>query len=430
MSDERQVVRIGMNLVLRGGVAYARIKARGERNMRWVRSPIQGQSAPGFAGAWSMRGGEPAATKALEKWRDQLLNDMRSDQWDRAHAGLGRPSGAPTLDEMLEVYRDLAAASYAERDSPRPKTATECEARLRMIAGDMGISGGDLVDKLTAEAVRRWLRGRVDGAAADQRERARYSAWRTMAQARSVWAAWTLDGYRQAGVDVPPCLLAWPKAGRGAAQAPQYQDPPDSLKRHTVEALDALEAADPQLWLAATLLLECAMRPCDARELTWEAFEVRDGAAWLRYVPSKTRGRTREARAVEIPVDPALLARMRLANPEPGHVVPGRNPTDRENVFKRRLNGWVRGIGWDPAKYRKGAYELRKLSVSAALNAAGIEWAAAKAGDNPETVRKYYAAMYRRNMPLVDTRATILAATNNPPAGVDSGHGSVTLVPV
>jgi integrase len=228
-----------------------------------------------------------------------------------------------------------------------------------------------------------------------------------------VWAAWTLDGYKQAGLALPGCLLEWPKAGRGAAQAPQYQDPPDELKRATVEALDRLEQENPTLWLAATLMLECAMRPCDARELRWEAFEVRDGAAWLRYVPSKTRGRTREVRAVELPIDPELLARMRRANPEPGHVVPAASATAREDVFKRRLNGWMRGLGWDIATYRKGAYELRKLSVSAALNSAGIEWAAARAGDNPETVRKYYAAMYRRRMPMVDTRATILAATKS-----------------
>ena len=58
----------------------------------------------------------------------------------------------------------------------------------------------------------------------------------------------------------------------------------------------------------------------------------------------------------------------------------------------------------------EGAYELRKLAVSAALNAAGIEWAAALAGDNPETVRKYYAAMYRRQAPAVDPAAIIRQA--------------------
>jgi integrase len=227
-----------------------------------------------------------------------------------------------------------------------------------------------------------------------------------------------LDGYRQAGLALPAGLMEWPKAGRGAAQAPQYQDPPDELKRRTVEALDRLEAENPTLWLAATLMLECSMRPCDARALQWDAFEVRDGAAWLRYVPSKTRGRTREARAVELPLESDLLARMRRANPEPGHVVPAASETARWDLFKRDLNGWMRGLGWDRELYRKGAYELRKLSVSAALNAAGIEWAAARAGDNPETVRKYYAAMYRRRMPMVDTRATILAAT-----GVASARG-------
>jgi integrase len=409
--EQRQVVRIGTNLVLRGEIAYARLKEPGRRVMRWVRAPMQGQSAPGFAGAWSMRAGAPVATKALERWRDELANDMRTDRWDRAHAGSGRPSGAPSLDRMLEVYADLAASSYAERDSPRPATAHECAAKLRMIAGDMGVGGADPVDRLTADAVRRWVRGRVDAAEADQRDRARYSAWRTLAQARSVWAAWTLDGYRQAGLALPAGLMEWPKAGRGAAQAPQYQDPPDELKRRTVEALDRLEQENPTLWLAATLMLECSMRPCDARALQWEAFEVRDGAAWLRYVPSKTRGRTREVRAVELPIDPELLARMRRANPEPGHVVPAASETARWDLFKRDLNGWMRGLGWDRELYRKGAYELRKLSVSAALNSAGIEWAAARAGDNPETVRKYYAAMYRRRMPMVDTRATILAAT-------------------
>jgi integrase len=128
-----------------------------------------------------------------------------------------------------------------------------------------------------------------------------------------VWAAWTLDGYRQAGLALPAGLLEWPKAGRGAAQAPQYQDPPDDLKRRTVEALDRLEAENPTLWLAATLMLECSMRPCDARALQWEAFEVRDGAAWLRYVPSKTRGRTREARAVELRAELATIEQQHAA---------------------------------------------------------------------------------------------------------------------
>jgi hypothetical protein len=99
---------------------------------------------------------------------------------------------------------------------------------------------------------------------------------------------------------------------------------------------------------------------------------------------------------------------MRAVSPGPGFVVPAASETERHNVFLRELNTWMRGLGWDG---EKASYELRKLAVSAALNAHGIEWASALAGDNPETVRRYYAAMYRRRMPLIDTRATILGAT-------------------
>jgi len=261
-------------------------------------------------------------------------------------------AAVPTVDGLCRAYETIAAEQYAAAGSPRPGTVAANVARLRSIAAGIGLGGGDSVELMTPAAIKRWLADKVQAAGNDveAQARARYSAWRTISIARSMWAVWTRQPYAAAGMMIPAVLDQWPHAARGAASAPQMQIPPDNLMADTIRAYNELERKDPRLWLAATLGLMFGMRPqADGSRATWDWFVNRGGEWWLEYTPSKTRGRTTEGSAVvSIRVPTGLYERMRAVNPAPGYVVSADDTTSRVDVFKRDLCAWQRANGVAP----------------------------------------------------------------------------------
>ena len=290
--------------------------------------------------------------------------------------------------------------------SPAPATAHDCGNRLRMIADGCGVGETGCVAELTASKVRGWLEGRVMAAPEGEAARARYSAWRTIGQARAVWAGWTRVEYRERGIELPPCLDEWPKPGRNAARPPAKERPGRELILATLEAYNRLEQENPRLWLAATLLFYFGMRPSTARQLTWDDIEERDGRAVLRFTPAKTEHSATEDRAQEHVLPDGLLARMRAANGEPGAIVPAASDTARFDVFRRELNEWMRAVGWDRARFRKGAYNFRSLYNSIVAHYHGAQVAADLIGDNVATAKKFYTFSVTAR-PTIDPAAMI-----------------------
>jgi len=389
----------------RNGVLYMRIRWRGKLYRQ--KCAYQGHAA---------FGGRGKLLRCVEEARDVWQSSIRSGELDRARAAEKPVATVPTLDGLCDAYRAAAGEQYAASGSPRPGTVTGNVARLRGIAGEMGVTGKDVVDRLTPEALRAWMRIRVDGSGAEQaaQARTRYSCWRSVAVARSVWAPWARDAYAAAGMVIPECLLAWPHPPRGAAAAPQVQIPPDALMTATMQAYEKLEEKNPRLWLAATLVLMFGMRPrSDGSRACWEWFAKRGADWWLEYTPSKTRGRTTEGNAVvSIRLPAELYERMRRANPADGFVVAGASHQERWDVFARDLCDWQRGNGWEKGKYPKPAYMLRKLCASAVARATGgnVQAAASMLGISVATVLKHYAADFRTQHQAVDVAGVIRAA--------------------
>lgn len=395
---------IGENLCLRNGVAYARWRHGGR--VIWQKAPLQGQSRPKLAGAWREEAGRKFATKQLEAWLATWQNDIRVGKWERAHAAQARRE-FPALGRLLDVYEEIARGQYARIGSPKPATSRDCARRLRLIAEACGVGDVDSISELTPARIRTWLEGRVNGAPAGEEARARYSAWRTIGQARAVWAGWTRDEYRERGIELPACLAEWPKPGRNAARPPAKERPDKELIVGTLQAYERLEQENPALWLAATMLFFFGLRPIDARRLTWADIEERDGRAVLRVTPSKTEGSAGDDRTQEHVLPAGLLERMRAANPEPGAIVPAASDTARFDLFRRDLNDWMRGIGWDRERFRKGAYNFRSLYASVVAHYHGAQVAATKIGDNVETAKKFYVFSVDQEDRAIDPVAMI-----------------------
>lgn len=396
------VVRIGHNLVTRNGVVFGRCRFRDR--LHWSKAPIQGERA-----LHRRRDGRVEVTRELKRWLAEWEGAIKAERWEALRTAQERPGWA-SMERVLQVYPRAAAAQYARSGAPRPATAAATAARVRKLLEELGLPESVSTAALTPERIDDWLTRRV--ADAEDADRARRSAASSLNQARAIWARWAMPEYRRAGLTVAPCCLEW---RRIRAPSVPYTPPPDELRRATATAFARLEQEDPPLWTAAALMFLFGMRPVDAKVLTWERFVQADGRRLLSYMPSKTR-LSAAGRQVTIPVAEAVYQRLRVAagGSEP-FVVPAEHATAREDMFKRRLNRWVRGLGWDRARFPKAGYELRKLFASAVLNTAGIEWAAAYLGDNPETVRKYYAAVWHERAPLVDPAAAILRTI--PPAG-------------
>lgn len=404
-----QVVAPG--LFERNGVLYMRLRWQGRLYRQ--KCAYQGHAA------FSARG---KVLRCVEEARDVWQSSIRTGEYDQQREVPKPVAAVPTLDGLCDAYKAEAAEQYAASGSPRPGTVTGNVARLRGISKEMGVDGSGLVDRLTVEAVKAWIRGKVDlaGNNQDAEARTRYSCWRSLAVARSLWAPWARDAYLSAGIVIPDCLLAWPHPPRGAAAAPQVQIPPEELMEATLRAYEALEKANPRLWLAATLVLMLGMRPrSDGSRASWDWFHRRGDDWWLEYTPNKTRGRTTEGSAVvSIRMPAALYDRMRVANPEDGFVVAGANHQERWDVFARELCTWQRGNGWTAEKYSKPAYMLRKLCASAVARATGgnFQASATYLGISPATLMKHYAADFKQQGQSVDVAQVIQGALGKAPA--------------
>jgi integrase len=369
--------KIAAGLFLIGEFVYAERTKDGKLVRR--KAPMQG-------GAALNQRRRP--TPALTAWQKQFCEQVDNAKWQELEAARLR-SGAPTVAELCEIYLEIAAAEYAKEGEPRPSSATQNAAAFRRVAKACGCGEDDRVDGMTPAAIERWIGAFCGRYAAEEAERARTSAWSQLAQAKGLWTRWTAPYYAARSVKLPEGLFQWPTPKRN--NAPSYRRPPDVLRAATAAWYNSLEELLPASWVAASLMLQFGMRPGDASDLRWDAFETAgDNNVVLRYVPEKTRGRTAKARAVTWPVSRDLYERIKRHGGA-DYVVPGSSRTARYNVYQDSLNPMMRTLGWDAKTYGKACYELRKLCVDAIYRQFGLERAVQISGDNASTILKFYA---------------------------------------
>lgn len=300
----------------------------------------------------------------------------------------------PTLNKMLKVY--LVSASVERLKCGRPNEGTVKntlggyrafmrwmnDRRERLGRGRTALDADfPLVSVIRPPLVHRYLADLLKGGTKP------ITAVSYLYQLRQLFAKWVLPYYEDCGWKIP----AFPSFGR-RPRAPRYSRPVAA----TLAKVKAWYASLPpgELWFAATMMLEFAMRNGDVMRLRRGNFVERGGRVFLNYTPHKTEHSS--GRAVRWPVHPAIWAQMTA-------IFDGDDlPALDESVFDA-LNAAMRRLGFTGAK---GAYELRKICVDHVYQKFGAEMAVSISGDDIRTIMHYYADPAQPN--IGDVRVTDL----------------------
>lgn len=311
----------------------------------------------------------------------------------------------PTLTKMVKVYTESAAVERLKCGRPDEGTVRNTLAGVRQfkrwlnqrraalgyetIPFDedfplVSIIKPPLVHKYLAEMLKRGLKP--------------VTAMSYITQLQQLFARWVRPYYEDLGWRVPefPALNGRPKA-------PRYVRPSLALLTSVktwYNGLSSLGESDffqgrkglvpaREVWFAATMMLEFAMRNGDIMRLTPENFVCHEGRQYLNYTPHKTANSS--ARMVRWPIHPTIWERLSKGIP----------PLNAE-VFNV-LNKQIRGLGFTGTK---GAYELRKICIDHVYQRFGAEMAVSISGDDIKTIIHYYADPSQPN--IGDVRVTDL----------------------
>ena len=141
-----------------------------------------------------------------------------------------------------------------------------------------------------------------------------------------------------------------------------------------------------ELWFAATMMLEFAMRNGDIMRLTSKNFIVKEDKHYLNYTPNKTVHSS--GRVVKWPIHPRIWSLLSRSDSALGTRHSALNlPALDDEVFDA-LNREMRSLGFTGTK---GAYELRKICIDHIYQRFGAELAVSISGDDIRTIMHYYA---------------------------------------
>ena len=314
----------------------------------------------------------------------------------------------PTLGDVVAAYPEIAAVERLRNERPSKRTVVNVIMGVKRVAAllermESGVCGADKMK----DAAPRKLQGRLwMGRPISDLNSRRLD--RTLAMAKKIGmkpltvysylsslkgltAKWCLPYYQERGwkvrsVELPPCRR----------RAPRYVRPEREILLKVKDWYEGLWLhEDKRYWLAATMMLEFAMRNGDVGRLRWSDFRSKNSAdgrneTLLCYTPHKTE--LSSGRIVAWPVHPDLLDRLeniressglREGTHFQGLVVPA-----AQQVFAR-LNADLRSRHF--FRGGKAAYELRKICIDHIYQKFGAEMASSISGDDIRTVTRYYA---------------------------------------
>jgi hypothetical protein len=130
--------------------------------------------------------------------------------------------------------------------------------------------------------------------------------------------------------------------------------------------------------VAATMMLEFAMRNSDVLRLTEANFIEKDNMRFLQYTPHKTE--LSSGRRVLWPIHDAIWKRIKRYG--------GIKAVDITTETFHKINAELRILGFTGSK---ASYELRKICIDHVYQKFGAEMAVSISGDDIKTIIKYYA---------------------------------------
>jgi integrase len=208
-----------------------------------------------------------------------------------------------------------------------------------------------------------------------------------------------MDAYRD--LALPKCVDEFRSRPSPRAMAVTYELPAADLRDRTIEAGRGLRAENPRLYIAFVLCYDLALRAGEAAAARWDWIRADSTGKYLDIIARvdyRPKGRPRS-----VPISAEVMEHLSesLALSDGVHLLPGVTHTDREDLVKRELATWMRGLGWEETQYPKAGHELRKLMGSRWYTERGAEVAQTWLGHKDiSTTCRYYATLTRQPAPL------------------------------
>lgn len=322
------------------------------------------------------------------------LDQAESGKWLDVER-LRTKNGYATIAEILRVYDAKAAAVQDLRESTRKGVA-------RQILNVLHVAGGHGPDASAAVLTEELADAYRNAMLADHQQdvRRRRTIKSTLRQAKSLFAGWTRAEYARANLHLPD-LSGFLRGGGLAVKPVQYTLPPQELIDRTIRLARAdLRETQPDVYQAFLLCYDLALRAGESAACRWDWFRETTGQRVL--VIEARDGFQPKGAARTVPVSPEVWQHLQVARKAGSqYVLPADTPTAREDIIKRNLAAWMRGIGWDRAQWPKAAHELRKLMGSRWYTLLRPEVAKEWLGHRQlATTCQYYARLTKHPEPL------------------------------
>ena len=356
--------KLSKGIYLCDGSVFFRVMVDGERRMR--KAVLQGAQA---------LDGRGRPTRELKR---EYANWVLSRQND-AVEGVAR-GRVPSCEELMDLYEVAARQEQVKNGgTPHDRTIQNTLKHWRYAVEGCGVAWSKPYTEVTADRLEEWFVRLVESG------KERVSAWTYVSGAQSITASWALRHYEREGWKVEKVKVPTIKNHKPG----RYQRPTDETREAVKKWYGELWGlADKRYWLAATMMVQFAMRNGDVVAADGTYFVRRGEQMYLSYTPHKTSSSS--GRTVVWPIHPDVWqrieeARRAIGGTEDGPLVPGGIA-----VF-RTLNGMLREAVPGLREVEKATYELRKMRIDAEYRHHSAERASALSGDDIRTLSYYYA---------------------------------------
>jgi len=355
--------KLAKGIYLCDGRVFFRVMVDGERQMR--KATLQGADA---------LDGRERPTKELKREYANWVLKRQSE------AGTGSDEKrVPTCRQLANMYEVAAAQERVKNGgSPQERTVQNALKHFRYAVEGCSVGWDSPYTDLTPDVLEDYFVKLIG------QGKERVSAWTYVSGVQSITATWALRYYEREGYQVEKIKIPTIKNHKPG----RYQRPKDETREAVKEWYAKLwELEDKRYWLAATMMLQFAMRNGDVVAAEGTCFVNRKGTMYLTYTPHKTASSS--GRNVVWPIHADVWARIeearRAIDSKDGKLVPAGAWTFA------RLNRMLREAVPEFKTIEKATYELRKLRIDAEYKRFGAERASALSGDDIRTLSYYYA---------------------------------------